>query len=191
MGWLTVHPVSMKLANLTDYCHILPLHHCGAICLCHRSIFCSTDPSPEPPASYGAPHRTPVPTSLQSGLAQSLDEDVTFYRGNTFAASTAKTYHTQLTCYLNFCSEMGIVPVPLAQINLGRYIAFLSRKLCFTSIRQYLNVVRLVHIEAGHQNPLADNWYATSVLKGVRRVKGTATKQKLPITITVLKAILV
>ena len=52
---------------------------------------------------------------------------------------------------------MKISPVPLSQENLGRYIAFLSRRLCFNSVKQYLNIVRLMHLESGFQNPLEKN----------------------------------
>ena len=84
---------------------------------------------------------------------------------------------------------MRIQPVPLSQADLGHYVAFLSRRLCFTSVRQYLNIVRLMHLEAGLQNPLEKNWYVSSILKGVRRVKGDSSVQKLPITPDILKRI--
>lgn len=72
---------------------------------------------------------------------------------------------------------------------MGRYIAFLSRRLAFSSIRQYLNAVRLLHLDAGFPNPLEGNWYVSSVLKGVRRVKGDTCNAKLPISIDILRGI--
>ena len=92
--------------------------------------------------------------------------------------------------YLQFCQCLGIMPVPISSVNLGRYIAFLASRLCFTSVRQYLNIVRLMHLEAGHPNPLADSWYLTSIIKGLRRYKGDSTQQKLPITVDLLFGIL-
>lgn len=86
---------------------------------------------------------------------------------------------------------MKISPVPLSQENLGRYIAFLSRPLCFNSVKQYLNIVRLMHLEAGFQNPLEKNWYFDSILKGVRRMKDDASVQKLPITIDILRKLFI
>ena len=119
-------------------------------------------------------------------LAASLDSEVNFYRSKTFAPSTNKTYTAQKLTYFEFCSKMSIAPIPLSQEDLGRYIAYLSRKLCFTSVRQYLNVVRILHVEAGKPNPLEGNWYVSSILKGVRRVKGDVSTQKLPITLEIL-----
>ena len=46
-----------------------------------------------------------------------------------------------------------------------------------------------MHLEAGHKNPLEQNWYVASVLIGVKRVKGNRSVQKLPITLDILKAI--
>lgn len=93
--------------------------------------------------------------------------------------------------YLQFCSSLGIAPVPISHNNLGRYVAFLASKLCFSSVRQYLNVVRrLMHLEEGQSNPLINNWHLSSILKGLRRHKGDSTSQKLPITCHILKGIL-
>ena len=46
-----------------------------------------------------------------------------------------------------------------------------------------------MHLEAGLPNPLEKNWYVATILKGVRRVKGDASVQKLPITPDILKQI--
>ena len=58
-----------------------------------------------------------------------------------------------------------------------------------SSVKQYLNAVRLVHLKAGFENPLEKNWYVSSILKGVQRLKGDASVQKLPITFDILKKI--
>ena len=100
--------------------------------------------------------------------------------------STSKTYSAQLSAFLKICVQMQVSPTPLSPANLGRYIAFLSS---ISSVKQYLNVVRLLHLEAGFPNPLEKNWYVTSILKGVRRVKGDTSTQTLPITIDILKQI--
>ena len=131
-----------------------------------------------------------APGALRSFPA-SLDEEVLHYRANSFSANTSKTYSTQRSAFLKFCAHMRIMLVPLSQENLGRYVAYLSRRLCFTSVRQYLNIVRLMHLEANFPNPLEKNWYVASILKGVRRVKGDASVQKLPITPDILRRVFV
>lgn len=124
-----------------------------------------------------------------SCLASRLDTEVNFYRSHTFASSTSRTYHAQKLAYFEFCNKMSIPPVPLSQNDLGRYIAYLSRRLAFSSVRQYLNIVRILHVDAGFPNPLDHNWYVSSILKGVRRVKGDTSSQKLPITLDILHGI--
>ncbi|PJE78160.1 hypothetical protein CI610_02910 [invertebrate metagenome] len=79
--------------------------------------------------------------------------------------------------------------VPISAFDLGRYVAYLSHRLCFVSIRNYLSVVRLLHIEAGYSNPLQSH-YINSVLKGARRVLGDQSSPKLPITPAILLSIL-
>ena len=124
-----------------------------------------------------------------SKLKDGLDAEVQFYRSHTFARSTSKTYLAQKLAYFEFCNKLDIAPVPLSQYDLGRYIAFLSRRLCFSSVRQYLNIVRILHVDAGFPNPCENNWYVASILKGVRRTKGDSSTQKLPITLDILCAI--
>ncbi len=131
----------------------------------------------------------PATHSCPSPLVASLDKEVLFYRRNTFAKSTVKTYTEQQLASLDFCNKVDIHPVRLSHADLGRYIAFLSRRLAFSSIRQYLNAVRLLHLDAGFPNPLEGNWYVSSVLKGVRRVKGDTCNAKLPISIDILRGI--
>ena len=119
-----------------------------------------------------------------------LDWEVAHLRSLTFAESTRRTYNCQLLTYLQFCGHLNIKPVPISPADLGRYIAYLSSRLTFSSVRQYLNAVRLIHLEAGYPNPLLSNWYLASFLKGLKRSKGNSTKQKLPITCHVLQGIL-
>lgn len=127
---------------------------------------------------------------MEQRLADILDIEVTKLRMLTFAESTRRTYGSQLGLFLKFCSYLNINPVPISTKDLGRYVAFLSQKLGFSSIRQYLNVVRLLHMESGHPNPLANNWFLDSVLKGLKRQKGDKVSQKLPITADILSGIL-
>lgn len=120
----------------------------------------------------------------------SLDQDVATLRSLTFAESTRRTYQSQQTLYLQFCSSLHIVPVPISPCDLGRYIAFLGSKLSFSSVRQYLNVVRIMHLDEGYSNPLENSFYLSSILKGLRRHKGDGINPKLPITDSILRGIL-
>ncbi|XP_069136902.1 uncharacterized protein [Argopecten irradians] len=77
----------------------------------------------------------------------------------------------------------------LADCVSRRYIAFLSMRLQFSSIRNYLSVVMFLHLEVGLTNPV-DNFHISRVLKGARRLLGDSSCQKLPITPIILMQIL-
>jgi hypothetical protein len=111
-----------------------------------------------------------------------LDGEVKQLKSSTFAVSTQKTYRTHRDSYLAFCSYMGYTPVPATSANLCRYVALLGRSLKFSSVKQYLNIVHLLYLEWGLDNPLIGNFSLQCVLKGLRRTIGDAPVQKLPIT---------
>lgn len=74
------------------------------------------------------------------------------------------------------------MPVPIGSKNLARYVAFLSFRLAASSVSKYLTVIRLLHLESGFPNPMQDDWYIKSVIRGMQRVKGTVVNKKMPIT---------
>jgi hypothetical protein len=111
------------------------------------------------------------------------------YQGAAFANSTVKTYRSQTTAYLKFCTHYGLQAMPASQDTLCAYISFLSRSLSPSSIKGYLNAVRLLHIESGLDNLLAQNWEVSMIQKGISRLMGSPPKQKLPMTIPMLLAL--
>ena len=78
------------------------------------------------------------------------------YRAATYATSTKKTYRSQLSSYLKFCADLHVPPVPASHVLVSQYAAFLARHLTPFSVKQYLNVVRLIHLEANLTNPIKD-----------------------------------
>jgi hypothetical protein len=73
------------------------------------------------------------------------------------AETTKSAYRSQLNAFLRFCLHFALTPVPSQQETLRCYVAFLARSLNPSSIPGYLNVVRLLHLNAGLVNPLKDN----------------------------------
>ena len=121
-------------------------------------------------------------------LLARLDASVDDYRAACFAESTKASYRSHKRAYLDFCVRLGCPPVPVTQDNLCRYAAYLAdvKKLAAASIPKYLNAVRLLHLEEGLVNPLQHNWALDSILRGIKRCKGTTPNQKLPITPDIL-----
>jgi hypothetical protein len=125
---------------------------------------------------------------VEGGL-ELLKSEARSFKRSAFAASTQKTYRSQLKKFLQFCLEYKCSPIPVSQSTLICYVAYLARNLSASSIPQYLNVVRILHEEAGLGNPLANNFELSMVKRGVRREKGVPPNQKLPITVGILRKI--
>lgn len=118
-----------------------------------------------------------------------LAEEVVLYPNQTFATSTKRTYTTHRDTFLKFCACMNLPPVPASSNTICLYAAFLARTLKFSSIKQYLGIIGLMHKEFGLPNPLRGNWHVSSLLTGVKRVLGNAPQEKLPITFDVLRKV--
>lgn len=68
-------------------------------------------------------------------------------------------------------------------------MAYLARRLVASSIPNYMNVIRLLHLQAGFSNPLEDNFEVGLIRKGINREKGVPPLQKKPITLAILRKI--
>ncbi len=82
---------------------------------------------------------------------------------------------------MNFCRDHNLQPVPANNVTPTRYVAFLARSKVYSTIMQYLNIIRVIHLECGIPNPLHENWYLKSVTQGVKRGKGNTSLHKSPI----------
>ena len=111
------------------------------------------------------------------------------YRRHAFALSTSATCKSQLRAFLRFCLFFGYTPVPCSALHLLQYIVFLARSLSASSIPNYLNLVRLLHLQYGYPNPLEEplcKHQKTLLMRGIKRLHGAQVSQKLPITPDVL-----
>ena len=120
---------------------------------------------------------------------RSLDVKVHWLQGQVFAPSTRLTYmHISASCTCVFCN---LADITLTSTSVSGHclsvIAFLSERLSYNSIKQYINVVRILHLEAGHVNPFLSCWHIDTLLKGTKRVLGVSIKQKLSITVYILR----
>jgi hypothetical protein len=94
-----------------------------------------------------------------------------------------------MNAYIRFCLYFDRVPVPADQVTLRAYLAFLARSLNPSSILGYLNVVRIMHVSAGLDIPLKDNFELGMIKRGNARSRGKPPRQKLPITVSILSLI--
>ena len=110
-----------------------------------------------------------------------LDQQITALKAQAYAPNTTQSYNCHRKTYLRFCQAMGYPAVPATRGTICRYAAFLSRTLKFNSIKQYLNIIRIFHLEWDLPNPLQD-FNLQLVLRGTRRTLGDTVCQKSPIT---------
>ena len=115
-----------------------------------------------------------------------LKKEVNHYRRNALAISTQKTYKSQYDAYMRFCIKFDFMPVPISQKHLLMYTVFLSRSLKASSIAGYLNVVRLIHVSLGYENPLENNFELSYLKRGILREIGSPPKQAMPMTTDML-----
>ena len=78
--------------------------------------------------------------------------EVRAFTSHTYAESTKASYKSQLLAYLRYCLFYGYEPVPADQTTLLTYTAFLARDKRPSTIKNYLNLVRILHLEAGYKN---------------------------------------
>jgi hypothetical protein len=80
------------------------------------------------------------------------------------------------------------VSVPASQETLICYVAHLARSMLPSSVNVYLNIIRILHEEAGFENPLASNYELGMVKRGLLRARGVPPKQKASMTLEILIA---
>jgi hypothetical protein len=122
---------------------------------------------------------------LVAGMA-GLAIEARKYKAAAFAQSTQASYRTHLQTYLRFCIFYGLVPVPALQSTLTCYVAHLARSYAPKTVDIYMNIIRIIHEEAGVANPLVANYEVKMIKKGLARIKGLPPKQKAPVTVSLL-----
>jgi hypothetical protein len=109
-----------------------------------------------------------------------LDASVARYRAQLFAETTKATYKSHLRAYIHFCLHVRCHPIPATPTTICWYAAYLAWSRAFSTVGQYLNIVRIVHQEFGLPNPLL-SWELKTVMGGIKREKGDNQEQKAPI----------
>lgn len=75
------------------------------------------------------------------------------YKNKTYVPNTGRTYKSQLVTYQAFCRSVGQAPVPVTSETLCMYAALLAWSLATALVRQYLNVVRILHLDVDLPTP--------------------------------------
>lgn len=69
------------------------------------------------------------------------------------------------------------------------FAAHLTQSPCANTVKVYMAAVRSLHIEQGYPNPLEDRPRLERVIRGIKRLRNNPTRERLPVTIEVLRAL--
>ena len=111
-----------------------------------------------------------------------LDHEVELAKADAWAPSTKKTYATHKAAYLRFSRMVGVSPLPANSRHICRYAVYLARTKAFSSVKQYINIIRIMSLEANLPNPLEGDYSLKQVMLGLKRKLGEKAARKLPIT---------
>ncbi len=104
------------------------------------------------------------------------------------APSTSKVYASSQRSFIDFCSRLGLPPLPASEATLILFVTELAQTRSHSTIRTYLSGVRL-HIIYGLGNPLSGTLKLDLVLRGIHRVQPKRSKARLPVTPLILAKI--
>ena len=115
-------------------------------------------------------------------LRGQLCQEAALFMKNSFAIKTRQSYSTHRKSYTTFCNMLNVQPVPSSTQTICLYAAYLARRLKYSSVKAYMNGVRLMHLDYGLPNPLENNFAYVNMMRGIRRCLGDSPNRKLPMT---------
>ena len=115
-----------------------------------------------------------------------LDTMLLQYQSLGVAPSTRRTYQAGVRSYLQFCNSYHIPPFPASSLTLRYFCTYTAQRVSYKTIKVYLSGIRLEHLERGHSDPTNDPLLHL-LCKGIKRCQGDTSRQRLPITINILK----
>ena len=123
-----------------------------------------------------------------------MTERCQFFLYQGLAPSTRRVCLSAQRRYVDFCRQDGHLSsdgalLPADEQSLMRFASFLADSLHHSSIKVYLSAVRSLHIDNGLPDPLINCLQLQRLLRGIKRVQGSSTSKRLPITVDLLKAI--
>ena len=111
-------------------------------------------------------------------------------QANAYAPETVRNLRSQWRSFIHFCEQVTLVPLPASPQTLSVYASFLScRTSFFNYIMNHLNAVRFLHLYNGYSTESFNSFALNLTKKGLKRMMGTSSHQKHPITLAILLSI--
>lgn len=119
-----------------------------------------------------------------------MEQQCKAYLNNSLAPSTRRTYSSVQQKFAQFCNIIGrSSPLPADERTLCLFTAHLAKSIQSRSIKVYLSAIRSLHIENGFADPIAGCQQLQLLIRGIKRMQGHTTGQRLPITNQLLMVI--
>ena len=103
-----------------------------------------------------------------------LESRASFFFVQGLATSSQKTYKSGENWYLHFCQSLSVVPFPVSESRLCKFVSFLAdQKLKHRTIKTYLSGVRYFQIRSGWRDPFHSSHmpHLEYTMKGIKRVE--------------------
>lgn len=112
-----------------------------------------------------------------------LRQECSTYKDSHYAEATKKVRSVQVKAYLEFCKifEDRVQPYPCDADQTCMYMSYLARRLCFSSIRQYLSGLNNHLKELGCDPIDYKDFKVKACMTGIRRSLGDAPRQAPPL----------
>lgn len=111
------------------------------------------------------------------------------YMSQAKAPATIKAYRSDWQHFTTWCQANGVQSMPATPEVLSAYLGELATTYKPSTLQRRLSAISQAHQMAGIDNP-AHSAAVKLTMQGIRRVKGTATTQKAPVTVQDVQAII-
>lgn len=110
-----------------------------------------------------------------------VPERVQAYLNSARARNTIRGYRSHFHQFQQWCAGAGRCPLPAAPETIACYLSERAGNLKAATLQAHLAAIGKAHKTAGLPSPVKDNALVFEVLKGLKRVHGTAVTQKAPV----------
>lgn len=110
---------------------------------------------------------------------------------SAITAGTRTSYASAWKKWAHWCLSAGVHPSDSSEEAFCAYLGFLltrrPKPYAYSSIKSFFSAIRAVHLDSGLKEPFTDAPTLGRALHGAKKLLGTKTKKKLPITVALLR----
>ena len=118
-----------------------------------------------------------------------LAASLTFLQSQAIADSTRRSYQAGIRRYSNFSASRSWPSIPATETTIHFFAAYLAGQVSFKTVKLYMAGIRFAHTENSLPDPFLAAPLLHLLLRGIKRTLGLTSRQRLPITMTLLRQI--